>query len=95
MAVQKGLPGMTDTESGGMSMHGHQGMNADCQHCVEYDQTGCDGHGCSQTHCTACFPGLLSTTKLTLTTTSADSYPVFDQVFSNRYSSHPFRPPKT
>jgi hypothetical protein len=92
LGVETGQPGMTHSETGGMSMHDAQRMSADCQHCDE--QSGCNQHDCSHTHCASCVPGLLSFFQQTATTVGSDSYPVMEPILSSRFTSHPFRPPK-
>lgn len=69
-----------------------QGMSDDCPHCV--DHNGCGDHDCSQSHCASCVPGLLRATLLNLTACGADSYPRLEPILSDRFISHPFRPPK-
>ncbi len=91
-AMEKGMSGMTHAETGGMSMQDHQGMSPDCQHCDE--QSGCNQHNCTHTHCASCVPGLLSFIQQTVTIAGSDSYSVLEPVFSSRFTSHPFRPPK-
>jgi hypothetical protein len=92
LPVEEGQPGIHHPDMGGMSMHDEHGMNADCQHCDE--QTGCNGHDCSHSHCASCVPGLLCVIKLTVTSTGSDSYAVSEPVHSSCLTSHPYRPPK-
>ena len=84
--------GMNHNGPGAVAMDAAKAMSGDCQHCTE--QNGCDGHDCSHTHCASCIPGLLGFTQLDVTIRGADLYPRFEQVLSNRFTSHPFRPPK-
>jgi uncharacterized protein YuzB (UPF0349 family) len=92
MTEKKAQPGMNHADTGGMSMHGYQGMNADCQHCDE--QIGCNEHDCSLTHCASCVPGLLSFVQQNVIIAGNDTYPPFKQILTSCFTSHLFRPPK-